>query len=191
MNKRIGVYLRVSTQDQSTELQRSELLAYIKQREWDLFEIYEDKATGTNNNRPMLKKLLKDAKSKKFDIVLCWKIDRFARSLKDLLTMLQELKESEVNFVSLKDQIDLTTAAGMLMFQLIGAFGEFEASVIKERVIAGLRNAQSKGIVLGRPLKKGHSVVAKMRSEGKTVKEIAVHTGLSTKTVYKTLAKGA
>jgi DNA invertase Pin-like site-specific DNA recombinase len=104
----------------------------------------------------------------------------------ELVTAFQELN---IEFVSVKDSIDMATASGRLLFSILGAFAEFEAAVIKERVLSGLANAKSKGVKLGRPFKKGHSVVAKLRSEGRTVQEIAEHTGLSRPTVYRALTK--
>jgi len=125
-NKKIALYLRVSTSDQSTELQSSELLAYCKARGFNDVEIYEDIGrTGTNDNRPALKKLIADAKQRKFDIVICWKIDRLFRSLKHLILTLQEFDDLGIKFISLKDQIDLTTSSGRLLMQIIGAMSEF------------------------------------------------------------------
>ncbi len=139
-NKRkVAIYVRVSTTDQSTELQLKDLLKYVDAREWDVYEIYEDKASGTNDRRTNLQKLLSDASKREFDVVLCWKLDRFFRSLKDLINTLQYLTDSGIEFISYKDNIDLTTATGRLMTQILGAFGEFEASLIKERVMAGLK----------------------------------------------------
>ena len=95
--------------------------------------------------------MLKDARSKRFDVVLCFKMDRLCRSLRDLVITLQDLTELGVEFVAIKDQIDLTTASGRLMTHLLGAFAEFEASLIRERVMSGLANAKAKGKKLGRP----------------------------------------
>lgn len=86
--KRFALYVRVSTNEQNCDLQRIELLSFLDIKGWELFEIYEDKATGTNANRPMLQKLLSDARDKKFDLIICWKLDRFFRSLKDLIITL-------------------------------------------------------------------------------------------------------
>ena len=104
-NKRIGVYLRVSTKDQNTDLQRQDIVRYLEARSLSRnVVVYEDKATGTNGNRPELKRLLSDSKSRKLDIVIVWKLDRLFRSLKDLVTTLQDLSEVGVEFISLKDQ---------------------------------------------------------------------------------------
>ena len=121
-SKRIGIYLRVSTQDQATELQRNEIQKFLDARGWTTTFIYEDKATGTNGNRTAFKKLMADARQRKVDVVICWKLDRLFRSLKDLISTLQEFNELGIDFISLKDNIDLTTSAGRLMLRIIGAF---------------------------------------------------------------------
>lgn len=86
--KRVALYIRISTNEQNCDLQRKELLSFLDTKDWELFEIYEGKATGTNANWPMLQKLLSDARDKKFDLIICWKLDRFFRSLKDLIITL-------------------------------------------------------------------------------------------------------
>lgn len=189
MDKRIGIYLRVSTIGQSTELQRKEVEGYLIARGWLNWTFYEDKLTGTSLARPSLKQLLKDAKERKIDTVICWKMDRFFRSLKDLVTTLQELNESGVEFISIKDQIDMTTASGRLMTHLLAAFAEFEASLIKERVLAGLANAKSKGVILGRPSTINKNEVLKLRVDGKSMSEIAKQLNITKSAVSKTLKK--
>jgi DNA invertase Pin-like site-specific DNA recombinase len=187
--KRIGIYLRVSTQDQSTELQLKEIQAYLVARGWTDARIYEDKATGTNANRPMLKALLYDARERKLDTVVCWKLDRFARSLKDLVTMLQELNELGIEFISLKDQLDFSTSTGKLMANIIGAFAQFEADIIKERVRAGIANAKAKGRRLGRPTRISREQVLEMRSRGRSLNQIAKQLGCTKGGVSKILSK--
>ena len=118
-----------------------------------------------------------------------YKLDRLARSLKDLLEIVATFKELNVDFVSVKDSLDMSTATGMLMFNILGSFAEFEAATIRERVLSGLANARSKGVKLGRKKKEAHSVVCELRANGMTVIEIANHTGLSRKSVYTTLNK--
>jgi DNA invertase Pin-like site-specific DNA recombinase len=170
---RVAIYVRVSTQDQSCELQRRELEEFALSRSWTIYSVFEDKATGTNGNRPMLKAMLSDARARKFDVLLCWKLDRLFRSLKDLVVVLQDLKELGVDFVSLRDNLDLTTSAGRLMLHMIGAFAEFEASLIRERVCAGIRNARAKGKRLGRPKVRDDAQIATLRSRGMSMREIA------------------
>ena len=185
MTSKVAIYLRVSTSDQSTELQRSELLTYCTARGFNDVEIYEDIGkTGTNDNRPALKKLIADAKQRKFDIVICWKIDRLFRSLKHLILTLQEFDDLGIKFISLKDQIDLTTSSGRLLMQIIGAMGEFEAALIKERVKAGLNNAKAKGKKLGRP-KADYAHIIAMKGSGMSNRAIADKLGVSRDTVER------
>ena len=146
-------YVRVSTTNhqQNPEVQLNDLRPFVEQRGWELTGEYVDRCTGSKESRPELNRLMADAKQRKFDVIVVWKLDRFARSLKHLVVALAEFESLGVQFVSLKDNLDLTTASGRLMFQIIGAMAEFERSLIQERVRAGLRNARAKGKRLGRP----------------------------------------
>lgn len=182
---RVAIYVRVSTQDQSLDLQTSELLRFAKARGWRVHKVYEDKATGTNDNRPRLKELMADARSREFDVLLIWKLDRLFRSMKGLAATIHDFEALGIAFVSLKDQIDLSTPSGRLMVHMLGAFAEFEASLIKERVIAGLREAKRKGVKLGRPNKIDRNKVLELRSMGRSFRSIAKEHRWSTAGVYK------
>ncbi|MDR3606006.1 MAG: recombinase family protein [Oligoflexia bacterium] len=183
--KRAGIYLRVSTQDQSTDMQLADIQEFAKLRGWNVVDIYEDKATGTNAQRPQLKRLMQDARARKIDIIVAWKLDRFFRSLRDLVLTLEEIESLGIQFVSLKDQIDLTTPAGRLLMQIIGAMAEFEAALIQERVRAGLAEAKAKGIQLGRPSKGvDRKQVLSLRQQGKTFRQIAELLGVSPGTIH-------
>ena len=151
--KRAGLYARVSTSNghQDPEMQLRELREYARHRELTIVGEYIDKMTGSKDSRPVLNRLMADASQRKFDAVLVWKIDRWGRSLKHLVTSLAELDAYGVAFISLRDNLDLSMPSGRLMMQLLGAFAEFERSIIQERVKAGLRNAVAKGRRLGRP----------------------------------------
>lgn len=187
-SNKVAIYVRVSTNEQSTQLQLIDLQKYVEVRGWEAYSIYEDHATGTNDRRPNLKRLLEDARKRKFDIVLCWKLDRFFRSLKDLVNTLQYLTDCGVQFISLKDNIDLSTATGRLMVHILAAFGEFEASLIKERVVAGLRNARSKGVRLGRPRKQCPvDKILELKQQGISIRDIAKELNLSRGTVYRVI----
>ena len=150
--KRVAIYGRVSTADQSVDMQASELTDYALNRGWQIVDRYLDcGVSGSKESRPALNRLMNDARQRKFDILLVWKIDRFGRSLKHLVNSLAELENVGVAFVSLRDSLDLSSPAGRLMAQLLGAISEFERSLITERVRAGIRNARAKGRRLGRP----------------------------------------
>lgn len=192
MEKRVAIYVRVSTSDQSTELQKQEILQFVKAREWTQFEVFEDNGkTGTNGNRPALKQLLQSARERKIDLVVCWKLDRLFRSLKDLVVTLQEFQDLGVEFVSLKDNLDLTTASGRLLMQVIGAMAEFEGSLIRERVQAGLKAAKESGKRLGKPRQINYGVVLQMRKQGSSLSTIAKAIGATKSGVSKTLRKSS
>ena len=186
-DKRIAVYLRVSTQDQSTELQRREIEAYLKARGWHQVTIYEDKLSGTHGNRIQFKCLMSDVRQRHIDLVICWKLDRLFRSLKDLISTLQEFSDLGVEFISLKDNIDLTTSAGRLMLHILGAFGEFEAALIKERVMAGLCAAKAKGKRLGRPKTRDDIKIVSLRAQGVSLRQIAAKLNTSVGAVQRAL----
>ena len=151
--KRVVLYARVSTNNGSQDptMQLNELREFCMARGWQIVHEYVDHVSGSRESRPQLNQLVMDAKSRRFDIVLVWKLDRFARSLKHLVCAIADFESLGIMFVSLKDSLDLTTASGRLMFQIIGAMAEFERSLITERVRSGLKNAKAKGKVLGRP----------------------------------------
>ena len=146
--------------------------------------------SGAKESRPELNRLMADAHRRNFDIVLCWKIDRFGRSLKHLVNALAELNAYGVAFVSLRDNLDLSTPSGRLMFQIIGAMAEFERSLIQERISAGLRNAKLKGKTLGRPpLTLDRERIARLRVSGASIREISSQLEVSTATVHKALQR--
>lgn len=172
--KRVAIYARVSTnKDQRPEVQLDELKKYCAARGWDVVaEIVDQGFSGKTSHRPGLKKLLALSRSRKVDVVVVVKLDRLFRSLKHLVTTLQEFKDLRIDFVSLRDQIDLTTASGVLLFHLLAAFGEFELSLVRERTIAGLEHARSKGIRLGRPQKHDPEAILKLRQQGLSYRQI-------------------
>ena len=147
-----GIYVRVSTSDQSTAAQESELKRYAERRGWRVFKVYADKGqSGIKESRPALDELIADVRHGRLDVVLVWKFDRFARSLKHLISALEEFRERGIQFVTCTEQIDTSTSLGKCFFQIIGAIGEFERDLIRERVRAGLRHARERGKRLGRP----------------------------------------
>lgn len=148
------------------------------------------KRTGTNDKRSELQRLMKDARSRKLDVVLCYKLDRFFRSLKNMVVTLEEFSELRVNFVCLKDQIDMTTSTGRLMTHIIAAFAEFESAIIKERVTAGVHAAMKKkgGRPWGPPRKFDKDNVHALKKKGNSIDEIAEKLKISRSSVFKTLA---
>src|SRR5438093_12540187 len=146
-----AIYARVSTVDQEPENQLQELWRYVEARGWSAVEYVDRGVSGAKDRRPALDQLLADARRRRFDVVVCWRLDRLGRNLKHLITLLDELQALGVAFVSLAEGIDATTPAGRLQMQILGAIAEFEKGRIVERVRAGLARARTQGKRLGRP----------------------------------------
>jgi DNA invertase Pin-like site-specific DNA recombinase len=145
-----AIYARVSTFDQEPENQLAELRRYVEARGWALVEYVDRGVSGAKDRRPALDRLITDAKRRRFDVLVCWRLDRLGRSLKHLITLLDELASIGVAFVSLAEGIDATTPAGKLQMHILGAIAEFERGRIVERVRAGLARARAQGKRLGR-----------------------------------------
>ena len=159
---------------------------YAKARGWEIFEIYEEKMSGSKEDRPELQKLLSSAQKRKFDIVLVFRFDRFARSSKQLINSLDFFQSVGIDFVSYQENIDTTTPAGKMMFTMISAFAEFERSIIQERVRAGLAKAKAKGKKLGRPeVKVDEAKIRQLRAQGWSLRKIASEVGVSKSLVGK------
>jgi DNA invertase Pin-like site-specific DNA recombinase len=192
---RVALYARVSTLNgQHPEMQLSELREYGARRGWQIISEYVDQGvSGARERRPQLDRLMADAHRRKFEAVLVWKIDRFGRSLRHLVNALADLDAYGVAFVSLRDNLDLSTPSGRLMFQVIGAMSEFERSLIQERVRAGLRNAKARGVRLGRPRTSVDAAqIASLRASGASWREISETLGIGVGTAcraFQTLPK--
>ena len=190
---RVAIYARVSTTNgQNPEMQLSDLREYASRRGWEVVGEYVDQGvSGAKESRPELNRLMADVHKRHFDVVLCWKVDRFGRSLKHLVNALADLDSYGVAFVSLRDNLDLSTPSGRLMFQIIGAMAEFERSLIQERVRAGLRNAKLRGKTLGRPRRiVNGDEMARLRAQGASFREIAEAVGASPGAVRTRLMQG-
>jgi DNA invertase Pin-like site-specific DNA recombinase len=188
---RVSLYARVSTlNNQDPEMQLCELREYAGRRGWQIVEEYTDQGvSGCNESRPALNRLMSDACRRHFDAILVWKIDRFGRSLKHLVNSLADLAALGVAFISLRDNLDLSTPSGRLMFQIIGAMAEFERALIQERVKAGLRNARAKGRRLGRPrVIVDAARIASLRSQGLSWAQIKAELGVSKGTAQRAFA---
>ena len=149
--KRVTIYARVSTKDQHPETQVNDLKRYARDRGFKVMKVYEEKASGKRADRPEFQKLLDDIRKRKTDAVLVWKLDRLARSTRELLNRLEEFRTINVELISYTENIDTTTPAGKALFSMVAVFAEFENDIRSERIIAGMQNAKSKGKQLGRP----------------------------------------
>jgi DNA invertase Pin-like site-specific DNA recombinase len=148
---RAAIYARVSTVDQTADNQLLELRRYVEARGWASTEFVDHGVSGAKERRPALDDLLRDARRRKVDVVVCWRLDRLGRNLRHLVTLIEELQVLGIAFVSLGEGIDCTTPAGKLQLHILAALAEFERARIQERVKAGLARARTQGVRLGRP----------------------------------------
>lgn len=191
-NKKAAIYARVSTDKQKVDMQLNELRQFADRSGWTIFEEYIDQNfTGANTNRPAFLSMMEAARKRKFDVLLVWKLDRLSRSLKDLINTLDELGSCGIDFVSYDNNLDTSTPTGKLVFQIVGAVAEFEKDIIRERVVAGLANARSKGKRLGRPPIEQtiYDKAVKMRSEGSSFRKIGRALGIDEGTIRKKTKK--
>jgi DNA invertase Pin-like site-specific DNA recombinase len=190
MPKRAAIYVRVSTDKQTIENQLRELRQIAKRRGWEVVHEYHDTGISgakSRDARPALDQMLKDAQRRRFDVVMAWAIDRLGRSLIDLLGTIQALETCGVDLYLDQQSIDTTTPAGRLTFQITGAFAEFERSMIRQRVLAGLKRAVEKGSILGRPkisAELERRIQAQLRA-GKGILATAKELGVGTGTVHR------
>lgn len=189
---KVALYARVSTTNgQDPEMQLRELREYCKRRNWEVSDEYVDLGiSGTKEKRPELDRLLGDAHRRRFDAVVVWKFDRFARSVSHLLRALEMFQSLGIEFVSLSEQLDTSTPTGKMVFTVLGAVAELERSLIAERVRAGLRNAKAKGRTLGRPRKVFDAAkLTRMRAQGASWRAVGDALGVSATTALHRAAK--
>jgi DNA invertase Pin-like site-specific DNA recombinase len=170
--QQVALYIRISTGEQDLAAQEYELKSYAEIRGWRISRIYRDVLSGATTSRPGLDELMKDARRGKFQFVLTWKFDRFGRSLRHLVTALEEFKRLKIDFISATEGIDTSTPGGELAFQIFGAMAQFERALIRERVKAGLAQAVREGRRLGRrPIRiLSDEDIRKIREDRKTAK---------------------
>ena len=189
LQQRAAIYARVSTTNhgQDVTVQTRELEQFAEARGWQVVDQYLDiGVSGAKDSRPELNRLMTDAHRRKFDVVVVWKFDRFARSVSHLLRALETFNALGISFVSLSESLDTSTPAGKMVFTVLGAVAELERSLIAERVRAGLRNARAKGKTLGRPRTKvDANAVARLRSQGASWRAIANELGVGVGIVYR------
>jgi len=185
---RAALYARVSTANsgQDPTVQTRELEEYCQRRGWRVVGEYVDVGiSGAREKRPELDRLMTDAHRRRFDAVVVWKFDRFARSVSHLLRALETFRGLGIEFVSLSEQVDTSTPTGKMVFTVLGAVAELERSLIAERVRAGMRNARAKGKRIGRPprtylAQETRKAIAKAYRQGKgSLRELAARFGTS------------
>src|SRR5262249_6787284 len=198
---RAALYVRVSTAskskqgdalafDQNPEVQDQPLRELVAQRGWQLHHVYSDRMSGAKERRPGLDALIADARRGQFNVVVVWRFDRFARSVKQLVLALEEFRTLGIDFISHQEALDTSTPMGKAMFTIIAAMAELERSVIRERVVAGLEYAREHGTKSGKPIGRPRRVVrrdeaAQLRRPGMSWPEIARKLGVGQGTVVR------
>jgi len=172
---KVCLYIRVSTLDQDPDVQLMPLRRHALQRGWEIVEEFVDRGvSGAKERRPALDRLMKAAWAGHFQIVVVWRFDRFARSVKHLVGALEIFRSLNIGFVSLQEQLDTSTPIGQAMFTIIGAMAQLERDIIRERVKAGLAQARLRGVHLGRPRAAATAAEAgRLRAQGLSIGEIA------------------
>ena len=179
-----AIYARVSTIEQNCDNQLLELRRYVEARGWTVQEYVDRGVSGEKDRRPALDRLVTDSKRRRFDVLVCWRLDRLGRNLRHLVTMLEELQHVGVAFVSMGEGIDCTTPAGKLQLHILAALAEFERGRIRERVLAGLQRARAQGRRLGRPRTR-LPIERLQRVDGLPVDVAAERLGVSRSTVKR------
>jgi DNA invertase Pin-like site-specific DNA recombinase len=192
--RKIAIYARVSTDKQSTENQLLELRILCNKLGYTIVQEYTDNGISgakSRDARPALDLLLKDATRRKFDMVMCWSIDRLGRSLQNLVEILNELQALKIDLYFQQQGMDTSTPSGRMIFSVFGAIGEFERNLIRERVIAGQQRAKANGVKLGRPTKMNdgmRSAVKILREKGMGIKQISRELQIGVGTVYSVMS---
>lgn len=186
---KVALFGRVSTLSQDPETQLGALRLHAAQRGWEVVEELVDRGvSGAKERRPALDRLMKAAWAGRFQVVVVWRFDRFARSVKHLVGALETFRSLNIEFVSLQEQLDTSTPIGQAMFTIIGAMAQLERDIIRERVKAGLEHARSRGVRLGRPrVEVDVETIRTLLEEGLSVGAIARRLGCSRATLRRRL----
>jgi DNA invertase Pin-like site-specific DNA recombinase len=193
--KRVALYVRVSTDGQTTVNQQRELESVAERHGWTVVEVFKDHGISGKHDRdkrPGLDRLLLGVTRKDFDVVAAWSVDRLGRSLQHLLGLLAELKVKGVDLYLHQQGVDTSTPAGKALFQMLGVFAEFERAMIVERVQAGLRRARAQGKQLGRPriADRIEQLIRAELAKGRGIRAVAEAVGVGTSTVQRVKAEG-
>ena len=191
--KKVCLYVRVSTQTQTTENQLRELRAVAVRMGYEIVSEFIDNGISgakSRKDRPALDEMMKMATQRKFEMVMCWSIDRLGRSLQHLVEILNELQAMKIDLFFMQQGMDTTTPSGRMIFSVFGAIGEFERNLIRERVIAGQQRAKASGTHIGRPTKMNdgmRSAIKVMHQNGMSIRQIAKSCKVGIGTVYSVL----
>lgn len=185
----VAPYYRVSTTDQTVEMQRADILALCRQLGYSIFREYSDTGiSGTKESRKALDELKADARKGKFGAVIVWDFSRFARSTKHLITALDEFRHLGIEFISYRENIDTSSPLGKAMFTIVAAIAELERNIIVERIKGGLRRAKAMGKKIGRPgLQMNIERIISLKTQGLSIRAIAKEVGASPSYIHKAL----
>jgi len=191
---RTAIYARVSTSDQNNAIQVRELTEYVERRGWQLVGTYQDQMSGGKTSRPGLDRLIADARQRRFDAVLVWKLDRFGRSLVHCVSGIQELASLGIRFIATSQGLDTdeSNPASKLLMYILAAVAQFERELIHERVSAGMKSARKHGTKTGKPIGRprrifDRSEVVRLRETGLSIEKVASKTGLGVGTIVRVL----
>ena len=193
MVRKVAIYCRVSTLDQTVDNQLIELRDHCSKMGWEITKEYSDEGlsgTLSREKRPALNSLIKDAYRKRFDAVVCWDISRIGRSMKELVLFLSDMKDRDIGIVSVRQGFDTSTTMGEMMFQFVGILSSWEREMIRERTLAELERAKSEGKTLGRKKVVNDEItsqIVELRNAKKSIREIASEVGVSRGTVSNVL----
>lgn len=188
----VALYARVSTADQTCEMQLGDLRRFASQRFGRVYEYVDVGVSGTQRRRPQLDALMQGAHKRLFDVVVVWKFDRFARSVKHLVDSLEEFRALGIDFISFTEGVDTTTPSGELLFHIMGAVAQFERDLIAERVRAGIAHARAMGKRIGRPRADINVEQARhLRSQGHSLRKVAQVLDVPVSRVRRALAEQA
>ncbi len=191
--KKVCLYCRVSTIHQTSENQLRELRAVAERMGYEIVSEFIDNGISgakSRKDRPALDEMMKLATQRKFEMVMCWSIDRLGRSLQHLVEILNELQAMKIDLYFMQQGMDTTTPSGRMIFSVFGAIGEFERNLIRERVVAGQQRAKASGVHIGRPTKMNdgmRSAIKAMNQNGMSVRQIAKSCKVGVGTVYSVL----
>ena len=193
MTKRVVIYARVSTLDQTVDNQLIELRDHCSKMGWEVIKEYKDEGlsgTLSREKRPSFNEMIKDGYRRKFELVVCWDISRIGRSMKELIMFLSDMKDRDIDICSVRQGFDTSTSMGEVMFQFVGILSSWEHEMIRGRTLAGLDRAKKEGKTLGRKTviddnKVSH--IRKLRSVGRSLRDIASEVGVSKGTISNVL----
>ena len=191
--KKVCLYCRVSTTHQTSENQLRELRAVAQRMGYEIISEFIDNGISgakSRKDRPALDEMMKLATQRKFEMVMCWSIDRLGRSLQHLVEILNELQAMKIDLYFMQQGMDTTTPSGRMIFSVFGAIGEFERNLIRERVIAGQQRAKAEGVHIGRPTKMNEgmrSAIKAMHENGMSIRQIAKSCKVGIGTIYSVI----